>query len=130
MTVTDAAYRELLSDELPHAIHTDREHRRYLERVERLLSLKKRSAAQDRFLELLSVLIERYEEEHDRVESPEPLAALKELMAANGISQAAFGRLLGSSGIASEILAGKRALSKAHIRKLAELFNVSTDVFV
>lgn len=130
MTVADVAYRALLSEELPHAIHTDREHRRYLARIEQLLSMKKRSAAEDRYLELLSVLIERYEEERDPIEAPQPLAALKELMAANGISQAELSRLLGSSGIASEVLSGKRALSKAHIRKLANLFNVSADVFI
>jgi HTH-type transcriptional regulator/antitoxin HigA len=51
-------------------------------------------------------------------------------MAANGMSQSALARLLGSSGITSEILSGKRSLSKTHIKKLAAAFNVSTDLFV
>ncbi len=51
-------------------------------------------------------------------------------MAANGISQAALARLLGSSGIASEVFSGKRSLSKTHIKKLSEAFNVSADLFV
>lgn len=64
------------------------------------------------------------------VEAPDPIAALKELMLAKGVSQARLSELLGSSGIASEVLSGKRALSKAHIRKLSDAFHVSADLFV
>lgn len=130
MTATDVAYRELLIDELPHAIHNDREHRKYLARVKELLEKKKRSTAEDRLLELLAILVERYEDERQPVEAPDPIAALKELMLAKGMSQAQLSKLLGSSGIASEVLSGKRALSKSHIRKLSEVFNVPADVFV
>ncbi|MHB8139749.1 MAG: helix-turn-helix domain-containing protein [Vulcanimicrobiaceae bacterium] len=129
MTAVDTAYKGLLDKDLPHAIHNEKEYRTYLVRVEDLLN-RKRSTAEDRYLELLSVLIERYEEEREPIAAPEPLEALKELMAANGMSQASLARLLGSSGIASEVLSGKRSLSKTHIKKLSEAFNVSTDLFV
>ena len=129
MTARDVAYRALLTEELPRAIHSDRELRKYLTRIEALLD-QKRSAAEDRLLELLSILVERYEDEHETIEAPEPRAALKELMLAKGISQADLSKLFGSSGIASEVLSGKRALSKAHIRKLSETFHVPADVFV
>ncbi|MBV8281936.1 MAG: helix-turn-helix domain-containing protein [Candidatus Eremiobacteraeota bacterium] len=130
MTAIDIAYRDLLIEELPRAIHSNREHRKYLARIEALLDQKKRSAAEDRLLELLSVLVERYEDEHETIEAPEPIAALKELMLAKGVSQAELSELLGSSGIASEVLSGKRTLSKAHIRKLCEAFHVPADIFV
>lgn len=130
MTATDIAYRELLSGELPRGIHNDREHRKYLVRIEALLDRKKRSAAEDRLLELLSILVERYEDEHETIKAPNPIAALKELMLAKGVSQADLSKLFGSSGIASEVLSGKRALSKSHIRKLAQAFHVSADIFV
>ncbi|MGA7571146.1 MAG: helix-turn-helix domain-containing protein [Candidatus Aquilonibacter sp.] len=130
MTAIDVAYGKLLHDDLPHAIHNEKDYRTYLARVEELFDKKNRSAAENRYLELLSVLIERYEQEHDPIVAPDPLDALKELMAANGMSQSALARLLGSSGITSEILSGKRSLSKTHIKKLAAAFNVSTDLFV
>ncbi len=130
MTATDVAYKELFVEDLPHAIHNEREYRRYLARAEDLLDKKSRSAAENRYLGLLSVLIERCEEERDPILPPDPLEALKELMAANGMSQAALATLLGSSGIASEVLPGKRSLSKTHIRKLSEAFSVSTELFV
>ena len=130
MSATDIAYSALLLEERPRAIHNEREYRKYLGRVESLLNQKSRSSAENRYLELLSILVERYEDEQDPVEAPAPLDALKELMAANGMSQSALAKLLGSSGIASEVLSGKRSLSKTHIRKLAVAFHVSTDLFV
>ncbi len=130
MTALDASYRELLARELPRAIHTEGEYRRCIARVEELMHREKRSAAENRFLELLSILAERYESERDPIGAPHPLDALKELMAANEMSQSALAKLFGSSGIASEVLAGKRSLSKTHIKKLSAAFNVSTDVFV
>ena len=130
MTAVDVAYRELLGEELPHAIHNEKEYRKYVVRAESLLDKKSRTAAENRYVELLSILIDRYEEERDPIASPVPLDALRELMSANGISQSALAKLLGSSGIASEVLSGKRSLSKSHIKKLSEAFNVSTDLFV
>lgn len=130
MSATNAAYSALLLEELPGPIHSEREYRRYLGLVEGLLDKKARTAAENRYLELLSILVERYEYEHDPIDAPTPLDALKELMAANGMTQAALAKLLGSSGIASEVLSGKRSLSKAHIKKLAATFNVSAELFV
>jgi len=130
MSATDIAYSALLLDELPRAIHNESEYRRILGRVESLLDQKSRSAAENRYLELLSILVERYEDEHHSIEAPAPLDALKELMAANGMTQAVLAKLLGSSGIASEVLSGKRSLSKTHIKKLAAALKVSTDLFV
>ncbi len=130
MSASDFAYSALLLEYLPHAIHNERDYRKYLSRVEGLLDQKNRSTAESRYLELLAILIERYEEERDPIEAPAPLEALKELMAANGMSQSDLAKLLGSSGITSEVLSGKRSLSKTHIKKLAQAFGVSTDLFV
>jgi len=130
MTVADIAYKKLLATELPHAIHTPEEYDEYLARVEQLLDIETRSEAEQRYLELLSVLIERYEEEHEDIEAPDPLTALKELMAANNVSQAELSKLIGSSGLTSMILSGQRDLSKSQIRLLAQRFNVSPAIFV
>lgn len=130
MTVADIAYKELLASELPHAIHTPEEYDQYLVRVEELLDLQARSEAEERYLELLSILIERYEEEHESVSAPDPLTALKELMAVNNVSQAELSKLIGSSGLTSMILSGQRDLSKSQIKLLAQRFNVSPALFV
>lgn len=74
--------------------------------------------------------VERYEEEHYPIQAPEPRAALRELMTANDVSQSEVARLLGSSGVTSEILSGKRELSKNQIRKLSQRFGVSPELFL
>jgi len=130
MTVADIAYKELLANELPHAIHTPDEYDEYLSRAEQLLDAEARTEAEDRYLELLSILIERYEEENENIPAPDPVTALKELMAANNVSQAELSRLFGSSGLASMILSGQLELSKSQIKRLAERFNVSPALFV
>jgi HTH-type transcriptional regulator/antitoxin HigA len=126
----DIAYKEILASELPHAIHTSDEYDTYIARAEELLDVESRSEAQDRYLELLSILIERYEEEHENIAAPDPLAALKELMAANDVTQADLSKLIGSSGLTSMILSGKRDLSKSQIKRLAQRFNVSAALFM
>ena len=130
MTVADIAYKKLLANELPHAIHTPKEYDEYLARVEELIDRADRSEAEDRYLELLAILIERYEEENESIDTPDPLTALKELMAANGVSQAELAKLFGSSGTTSMILSGQRDLSKNQIKLLAQRFNVSPALFV
>jgi HTH-type transcriptional regulator/antitoxin HigA len=130
MTVADIAYKELLASELPHALHTPEEYDEYLARVEELLNIEARSEAEERYLELLSILIERYEEEYESISAPDALTALKELMAANNVSQAELSKLIGSSGLTSMILSGQRDLSKSQIKLLAQRFNVSPALFV
>jgi len=130
MTVADIAYKELLANELPHAIHTPDEYDEYLSRAEQLLDAEARTEAEDRYLELLSILIERYEEENENIPAPDPVTALKELMAANNVSQAELSKLFGSSGLASMILSGQRELSKSQVKRLAERFNVSPALFL
>jgi HTH-type transcriptional regulator/antitoxin HigA len=59
-----------------------------------------------------------------------PLQLLRHLLEENGLNTADLGRILGSRGVASEVLAGKRALSKAMIGKLAERFGVDGGLFL
>lgn len=59
-----------------------------------------------------------------------PIEALRELMAARGLKQRDVVALFRSKGIASEVLAGKRAISKAQAKRLAEYFAVSSALFI
>jgi antitoxin component HigA of HigAB toxin-antitoxin module len=52
------------------------------------------------------------------------------LLAEAGLSTADLGRLLGNSGLASQILRGRRELSKTHIRILSRHFKLSADYFL
>jgi HTH-type transcriptional regulator/antitoxin HigA len=83
------------------------------------------------YLDVLTDLVEAYENEH----SPEPdegtpLARLRALVAEAGMSTADLGRVLGNSGLASQILLGRRELSKTHIRILSRHFKLDASYFL
>ena len=88
------------------------------------------SAGEQDYLETLVLLIEDYDRRHRPVQDePDPITILKHLMESNDMSISDLGQLLGSKGNASEILRGKRALSKTHIAKLATRFAVDVSLF-
>ncbi len=84
------------------------------------------SKDQEDYLDILSDQVMRYEEEHHPIRSIRltVLDRLRFLLEESGTSTADLGRLLGNRGLASLIVNGKRNLSKAHIRTLAEHFRI------
>lgn len=83
------------------------------------------------YLDALSLLVEFYDDEHAAIDDRgSPIANLKALMEANQMKTIDLGNLLGNRGLASLILNGKRELSKAHIRMLANRFKVSAELFL
>jgi HTH-type transcriptional regulator/antitoxin HigA len=78
------------------------------------------------YLETLSMLIEAYDRDHFPMPTRKrsPIDLLRFLMKQNQLTTTDLGQILGSKGLASEILHGKRELSKAHIRKLAKRFDI------
>lgn len=83
-----------------------------------------------RLAELLADLIERYEESRVRIPDAEPRAVLDFLMKENGLRQADLADEIGSQGVVSEILNGKRAINARQARALAARFSVSPAVFL
>lgn len=83
------------------------------------------------YFETLVLLVESYElkNEHVEISSVDPIEVLKHLMEEHEMKSADLGKLIGSKGVASEILNGKRELSKSQIIKLAERFSVDVGVF-
>jgi HTH-type transcriptional regulator/antitoxin HigA len=62
-------------------------------------------------MELLSLLIEKYEQEHHRMEAPPPIEAIKFRMEQMGLRQSDIAPLFGGKTRVSEVLNGKRALT-------------------
>jgi len=88
--------------------------------------------AQEDYLESLSLLVEDYERQHYAIcaKGLSPVGALRFLLRENGMSGSDLGRLLGQRTLGSAILAGKRNLSKAHIKTLAARFKVNPSLFL
>lgn len=78
---------------------------------------------------LVGDLIEQYERKHHRLLPTSPVDALRFLMEQNGLKQSELPEI-GSQGVVSEILNGKRALNLRQIRALAQRFNVAPDTFL
>ena len=113
----------------PRVITSEAQHELY---VSALLELDRRSqltAAERNFAELLTLLIEAYEEKHHSIRSASPVEVLQELLLANDLRQKDLVPQLGSESVVSEILSGKRELNKNHIEKLSKRFNVSPELF-
>jgi HTH-type transcriptional regulator/antitoxin HigA len=77
----------------------------------------------------IGVFVEKYEAEHVHIPAAKPAAVLKFLMQQHGLRQADL-KEVGSQGVVSEVLAGKRELNARQIRQLAKRFGVSPAVFV
>jgi antitoxin component HigA of HigAB toxin-antitoxin module len=100
--------------------------------IDSLTSTPKLSRGQTEYLELLSVLFSDYESKHHAVKTSDltPVDVLKALMDEHGMIASDLGRLLGERSLGANICNGDRALSKSHIRKLAEHFGIRGDLFL
>jgi HTH-type transcriptional regulator/antitoxin HigA len=129
--INETTYGKLLRKTLPRPIRTEEDNERYVGVVEHLMDLGERMAPEQReLMDLLVTLIERFESERYSLSTASPVEVLRELMEARGMKLAGLAMLIGSKGVASEILNGKRGLSKTNIKRLAEYFRVSPGVFL
>jgi HTH-type transcriptional regulator/antitoxin HigA len=122
-------YAHLLGDALPHVIHTESENDRCTAVLENLLRQKKRTAEEKRLAELLTLLIEDFEEKEYALPAGNSIDMLRHLMDSNHLRQVDLLDVFGTASVVSEVLKGKRELSKAHITKLSERFHLSPALF-
>jgi len=81
-------------------------------------------------VEILSILIKEYEQEHYPIPNPNPLEAIKFRLEQMGMSETELSHILGYRSRKSEILTGKRKLSLAMIRKLNEILHIPAKVLI
>jgi HTH-type transcriptional regulator/antitoxin HigA len=75
-------------------------------------------------------LIEAYERERHPLPDASPREALLYLMEQHGLKQSDLVPLFKSRGYVSDVVGGRRSISKAHARQLAEFFHVSAELFI
>jgi len=110
---------------------TDRDLERAIARLEELDERDESLSPEERELaELYTSLIEAYEDQRYPVPHAAPHEFLRALLEDRGLSQADIAPLLGGRGHASEILSGKRSISKAQAKSLAAHFGLSVEVFI
>jgi HTH-type transcriptional regulator/antitoxin HigA len=124
-------YAGLLAEALPIVIETEAQNGRMLKIAEGLIKKgEKKTPEETELLKLLGQLIHEFEQRFYQPEEATPREVLVELMAANRLKQADIAHIFGSRGITSEVVNGKREISKANAKALAKFFHVSTDVFL
>ena len=124
-------YKRLLSQTMPVVIETEEENERMLAIVEKLMEKgEKLSPEEEKILKLFARLIEDFEEHYYKPKEAQPLEVLQHLMEAREVKQTHLWELFGSKGIASEVLNGKRGISKTQARALADFFHVPADLFI
>jgi HTH-type transcriptional regulator/antitoxin HigA len=130
-TAVRSEYATLLSNTLPAVIRSEAENERYIALLEELDAKGKRlTAAERRLAELLTLLIEDFEDKHYTLKASSPVDVLNELIAANNLKQKDLLDVFGAPSIVSEVLHGKRQLTTEHIRRLSRRFHVSPEVFL
>ena len=123
-------YGKLLAQTLPAVIETDAEYEYFLAEIEKLIDKENRSPEEDKLFDLMTVLVENFEEKNYPIPDAPPHEALRELMRSRGLKQRDLLGIFGSDGIASEVVNGKRNISRTHAKALAEYFHVPVELFI
>jgi HTH-type transcriptional regulator / antitoxin HigA len=131
--IRDSVYAKLLAKSLPRPIHSEAEHARLTEMLLRLDERDERedlSPEEKALAEVLTLLIEDYEEKYHPLPRVSPNQSLNALMEERGLRHKDIWPVLGNKGAASEVLGGRRAISKTQAKRLAEFFHVPIDLFI
>ena len=120
---------DMIRQGAPHLIHSDEELAEYTEALFELTAKSDPTPEEEEAIELLTLLIERYEAEHYPVPDADPVDVLRFLLDRNGLSQRDIAPELGSESTVSLVLSGKRRLNRDHIARLSQRFHVSPAVF-
>ena len=126
----EKTYGQLLRRTLPHVIRSDEECERLTSELLRLDEREDTSREEKELAELLTVLIEDYEERRHPIPKARPRQTLHHLMEARNLMQKDLWKIFGSKGITSEVFNGKRSISKTQAKKLAAFFHVTADLFI
>jgi HTH-type transcriptional regulator/antitoxin HigA len=110
-------------------IKTVKDYNQALERLEVIFDAKNGTSEGDE-LEVLGILIDRYENEHFPIGLPDPIEAIKFRMEQMGYNQNDLANIVGLKSRASEILNRRRKLSLEMIRKLHKVLHIPTDVLI
>ena len=131
LEVDPKRYGRLLARKLPAVSRTEEENERMVAELEQFDRRYEKLTPEEReYTELLTVLIEAFEDANYALEGSTSGSRLRSLMEEHGLRQRDLLEVFGSRGIASEVVSGKRAISKAQAKKLAGLFHVPADLFL
>ena len=110
-------------------IRNEQDYQNALERLEVIFDAKRGTEEGDE-LEILSILIDNYENEHFPIGMPDPIEAIKFRMEQMGMKQKDLAEVFGFKSRVSEILSKKRKLTLEMVRKLNTTLHIPTEVLI
>lgn len=110
-------------------IKTEEQYKAYLDRMNEIF-YSEEDTPEGEELDLLALVLEKYEDEHYPIDAPDPIEAIRFMMEQMGLDDNDLGTILNSQSRAFEILNRKRKLSISHIRKLTEHLKIPADVLI
>lgn len=129
-TINPAKYGKLCAETVPKVIKSEKEFDRMVEQLERLTFKKASSPEEKALAELLMKLVQDYDDANYSLPDVEPYEMVKYLMEQRGLKQADLVPLLGSRAQVSDLVNGRRGISKAQVKALAGFFGVSAELFI
>lgn len=124
------SYGQLLRRALPRVIRTDEECSRLTNELMLLDEREDPTPEEKELAELLTILVDEYEGRRYPIRKASPRQTLQHLMEARNLTQKDLWKIFGSKGTTSEVVHGKRGISKARAKRLAEFFHVSAELFI
>ncbi|MBI3679052.1 MAG: transcriptional regulator [Acidobacteria bacterium] len=114
------------------AIETEDEYDHMVAAVEHLMDKGEHrlSREESALLETMAILIQAYDDRHNPVPPVAPNQMLAYLMETSGRTARDLLPVFGTRGRVSEVLSGKRSISKEQAKKLASVFKVTVDLFI
>ncbi len=128
-TIDRGIYGNLLAQHQPKVIETEAENEAAILLAESL-EHRQRTSEEDALLNLLVILIEKFEETSYSLPNIGSDRILTHLLEAHSMRQEELVGVIGSRSVVSEIINGKRSISKAQAKVLGELFHVSPSLFI
>ena|SRR5580658_3969491 len=111
-------------------IKSDVQYSKYCDKLKELADIKKKSKEINDEIELLSLLIKKYDDEHNTFDDADPIEILKSLMKDYKIKAVDLATMLEvSEGLVSDMLKYKKGLSKETIRILSDRFKLNQEAF-
>jgi HTH-type transcriptional regulator/antitoxin HigA len=110
-------------------IRTEQDHDAALAEIEGLMAAAPGTPEGDR-LDVLVTLVQAYEAEHHAIEAPDPISLLQFVMEQRGLDRAALQPMIGDRGRVSEVMARRRPLTLAMIRRLQQTLGLPAEILV
>jgi HTH-type transcriptional regulator / antitoxin HigA len=122
-------YGTLLAEIKPEVVHDEARNQIYIQQLEQLTGKTMVSSAEEKLIQLLTVLVEEYENKQHPVPNTGPLDILRHLMEVHELRQKDLVDVFGAESTVSDVLKGKRDITKDQVRRLSSRFHVSPAVF-